>query len=45
MLFRLDRDDKVVFMGDEIVIIVFFNIVMGEFELDSGEYKWGVIIF
>mgnify|MGYP001138998093 FL=1 len=40
--FRLDRDDKVVFMGDEIATTALFNIVMGELEPDSGEYKWGV---
>lgn len=42
MSFRLDRDDKVVFMGDEIATTALLNIVMGELEPDSGEYKWGV---
>lgn len=40
--FRLDRDDKVAFMGDEIAITTLFNILMGEDTADSGEFKWGV---
>ena len=38
--FRLDRDDKVAFMGDEIAITTLFNILMGE--ADAGTFKWGV---
>ena len=40
--FRLDRDDKVAFMGDEIAITTLFNILMGEEEADAGTFKWGV---
>ena len=40
--FRLDRDDKVAFMGDEIAITTLFNILMGEDTADSGTFKWGV---
>ena len=40
--FRLDRDDKVAFMGDEIAVTKLFNIIMGEDTADSGTFKWGV---
>lgn len=40
--FRLDRDDKVAFMGDEIAITTLFNILMGEETPDEGTFKWGV---
>ena len=40
--FRLDRDDKVAFMGDEIAITTLFNILMGAEEADAGTFKWGV---
>ena len=40
--FRLDRDDKVAFMGDEIAITTLFNILMGVEEADAGTFKWGV---
>ena len=40
--FRLDRDDKAAFMGDEIAITTLFNILMGEDTADSGTFKWGV---
>ncbi|CEQ23853.1 ABC-F family ATP-binding cassette domain-containing protein [Paraclostridium sordellii] len=40
--FRLDRDDKVAFLGDEISITTLFNIIMGEDTPDSGDFKWGV---
>ncbi|MBW4862167.1 MAG: ATP-binding cassette domain-containing protein [Paeniclostridium sp.] len=40
--FRLDRDDKVAFLGDEIAITTLFNIIMGEDTPDSGDFKWGV---
>ncbi|CEI73174.1 MULTISPECIES: ABC-F family ATP-binding cassette domain-containing protein [Romboutsia] len=40
--FRLDKDDKVAFMGDEIAITTLFNIIMGEDTADSGTFKWGV---
>ena len=40
--FRLDREDKVAYMGDEIAITTLFNILMGEDTADSGTFKWGV---
>ena len=40
--FRLDREDKVAFLGDEIAITTLFNIIMGEDIADSGSFKWGV---
>ncbi|WP_250675376.1 ATP-binding cassette domain-containing protein [Paraclostridium ghonii] len=40
--FRLDKEDKVAFLGDEIAITTLFNIIMGEDTADSGEFKWGV---
>ena len=40
--FRLDREDKVAFMGDEIAITTLFNILMGEDTADSGTFKGGV---
>ncbi|WP_270940386.1 ABC-F family ATP-binding cassette domain-containing protein [Romboutsia lituseburensis] len=40
--FRLDKEDKVAFMGDEIAITTLFNIIMGEDTADEGTFKWGV---
>lgn len=40
--FRLDKEDKVAFMGDEIAITTLFNILMGEDSADVGTFKWGV---
>ena len=40
--FRLENDEKIVFMGDEIATTTLFNIIMGKMEPDSGSYKWGV---
>lgn len=40
--FRLDKEDKVAFMGDEIAITTLFNILMGEDTADAGTFKWGV---
>lgn len=40
--FRLDNDDKVVFLGDELATTALFNILMGDMEPDSGSFKWGV---
>lgn len=40
--FRLDKEDKVAFMGDEIAITTLFNILMGEDSADAGTFKWGV---
>jgi len=41
--FTLRREDKVAFVGgNEQAITMFFRIIMGEEEPDSGTYKWGV---
>ncbi|WP_434799664.1 ABC-F family ATP-binding cassette domain-containing protein [Terrisporobacter vanillatitrophus] len=40
--FRLDKEDKVAFMGDEIAITTLFDILMGEETADAGTFKWGV---
>ncbi|MEG0051421.1 MAG: ATP-binding cassette domain-containing protein [Terrisporobacter sp.] len=40
--FRLDRDDKVAFMGEETAITTLFNILMGQDTPDAGTFKWGV---
>ncbi|MEG2740585.1 ABC-F family ATP-binding cassette domain-containing protein [Clostridium sp.] len=40
--FRLAKEEKVAFMGDEIAITTLFNILMGEDTADSGSFKWGV---
>lgn len=40
--FRINKDDKLAFVGDEISISTLFKIIMGELEPDSGSYKWGV---
>ncbi|MFI3209765.1 MAG: ATP-binding cassette domain-containing protein [Peptostreptococcaceae bacterium] len=40
--FRLDREDKVAFLGNEMSITALFNIIMGEDTPDSGNVKWGV---
>ena len=42
VLFRLDREDKVAFMGDEIVITILFNILICEEEIDASTFKCGV---
>ena len=41
--FTLGHDDKVAFVGgNELAKTVFFKILTGEMEPDSGEFKWGV---
>ncbi len=42
--FRVDAGDKIAFIGDEIAITSLFEIITGNLEADSGEYKWGVTI-
>ncbi|SHE53150.1 ABC-F family ATP-binding cassette domain-containing protein [Clostridium fallax] len=39
---RVNRDDKIAFVGDEIAITTFFKIIMGEMEPDRGTVKWGI---
>lgn len=43
LTFTLGREDKVAFVGsNEQAITMFFKIITGEEEPDSGFYKWGV---
>lgn len=40
--FRLEKDDKVIFLGDEMAKTTLFDILMGVSEPDEGSFKWGV---
>ena len=40
--FRLNREDKVAFIGSEQGITALFRILMEEDQPDSGSFKWGV---
>lgn len=41
--FRINREDKVVFLGEnELAISTLFEILAGELEADSGTVQWGV---
>ncbi len=40
--FRLEKDDKVIFLGDEIAKSTLFDILMGVSEPDEGSFKWGI---
>lgn len=40
--FRLDKDDKTVFMGNDMAATVLFDILSGKDEDYEGEVKWGV---
>lgn len=41
--FIVNKGEKIAFIGDnEIAKTALFKILMGEIEVDSGEYKWGV---
>ena len=42
--FRVNKGDKIAFIGDEIAITTLFEILMGNLEADSGSYKWGQTI-
>lgn len=42
--FRLNKGDKVAFVGDEIAISTLFDILADEMEADSGSFKWGQTI-
>ncbi len=40
--FRVDRTDKIAFIGDtEVAATTLFQILMGEMESDEGSFKWG----
>lgn len=42
--FRLDKDDKVAFIGNEVAITRLFEILTGHSDDYSGEFKWGQTI-
>ena len=42
--FRVNKNDKIAFIGNEIGITTLFKIITGEMEPDSGSYKWGQTI-
>lgn len=42
--FTVAKNDKIVFIGDELAITALFKILMEELEPDSGRFKWGVTI-
>ncbi|MGO1468793.1 MAG: ABC-F family ATP-binding cassette domain-containing protein [Tissierella sp.] len=42
--FRVNKGDKIAFIGDEIAISALFDILYGEDTQDSGEFKWGQTI-
>ena len=44
LTFRVAKDDKIAFLGNEMAITALFRILMEEIEADSGEFKFGVSI-
>lgn len=42
--FRVNKGDKIAFIGNEIAISTLFEILMGHLEPNSGNYKWGQTI-
>ncbi len=42
--FRVNKGDKIAFIGDEIAVSNLFEVLMGNKEADSGSYKWGQTI-
>ncbi len=42
--FRVNKGDKIAFIGDELAISTLFDIIMGTMEPDSGSFKWGQTI-
>ena len=42
--FRVNKEDKIAFIGNEIGVSTLFQIITGEMEPDSGSYKWGQTI-
>ena len=40
--FRVDREDKIAFLGSDIAVTTLFQILMGEIEPDEGSFKWGI---
>ena len=44
MSFRVNKGDKIAFIGDELAITALFEILMDKLEPDSGSFKWGQTI-
>ncbi|MDR7871141.1 MAG: ATP-binding cassette domain-containing protein [Tissierellaceae bacterium] len=42
--FRVNKGDKIAFIGDELAITALFETLMGNMEPHSGSYKWGQTI-
>ncbi len=42
--FRVNRDDKIAFIGNEIAITTLFEILNGNLEADGGDFTWGQTI-
>lgn len=42
--FRINKNDKIAFIGNELAITQLFKILTGEDTQDSGTYKWGQTI-
>lgn len=42
--FRVNKGDKIAFIGDELAISALFEIINGNMEPDSGSFKWGQTI-
>ncbi len=42
--FRMNKGDKIAFIGDEIAITMLFEILMDKDQADSGSIKWGQTI-
>ncbi|MFO8240473.1 MAG: ABC-F family ATP-binding cassette domain-containing protein [Dissulfuribacterales bacterium] len=42
--FRVNKNDKIAFIGDETAVSALLQILVGEIEPDSGSYKWGQTI-
>ena len=42
--FRVNKEDKIALIGNEIAVTTLFKILAGEMEPDSGEFKWGITI-
>ncbi|MGL4772887.1 MAG: ABC-F family ATP-binding cassette domain-containing protein [Clostridium sp.] len=42
--FRVNKDDKIALIGNEIAVTTLFKIISGEMEPDAGEFKWGITI-
>ncbi|MBQ3016386.1 MAG: ATP-binding cassette domain-containing protein [Clostridia bacterium] len=44
LTFRVSKDDKIAFIGNELALTTLFKILMEEDTADSGEFKFGVSI-